>query len=404
MVKAFPRRRHGVYIDALMQKFNLSLGLVVVSASIGGALLLSEALLRRWYPVEERKFDLDPELHYVYRPSVRRIHLRSRANGGKIIPVYINAEGRRGAESSFVPEETLVVYGDSVVSSESCSEEDTLAKVLESKLRAQTHADWRVLNAGVIGYGPDQAFLRLKRDLAHFSPAGVVFTIYTLNDYGDLLRNKLFAFDTQNRLVRRTSHVTPELRAEFMKEESRWILRRLLGKAKAQWKQGPPTPLQVKDERDFQDSTLARQKEYESFLDTKDDSVTNLTRDSPDFDLLFTPEKPSARLKIPMLPQLLQEVDRFLSEKKIPWVLLIVPSSIEVDDHWMKRFKADSFLKHAADQVRTQKTGPAHAVPVVNLYPPFEGSCGFTSEKTMTIGMKGCRVAATELLRFFKLD
>ncbi len=55
-----------------------------------------------------------------------------------------------------------------------------------------THAPAEVLNAGVVGWGPDQEYLRMQRELDRLKPTVVVLAIFADNDKGDLMRDRLF--------------------------------------------------------------------------------------------------------------------------------------------------------------------------------------------------------------------
>src|SRR6185503_7481910 len=107
--------------------------------------------------------------------------------------VHVNALGLRGDE----PEPTangrqrIVVYGDSFVEAEFSPLAETFPKRLEARLRA-AGVPLEVLNAGVVGYGPDQVCVRLEKELTQLRPDLLIVALASGNDYGDLVRNKLF--------------------------------------------------------------------------------------------------------------------------------------------------------------------------------------------------------------------
>ena len=67
-----------------------------------------------------------------------------------------------------------------------------VARDLSSSLKKNVET----INAGVIGYGPDQELLRMRRDVPRLSPDVLVEAVFADNDYGDLMRDKLFKVDT----------------------------------------------------------------------------------------------------------------------------------------------------------------------------------------------------------------
>src|SRR5439155_6628510 len=63
-----------------------------------------------------------------------------------------------------------------------------------------------VINAGVDGFGPDQSLLRFEQEVDVYQPDIVVFHIFADNDFGDIIRNRLFDVDPSGALVK-TMHV-----------------------------------------------------------------------------------------------------------------------------------------------------------------------------------------------------
>ena len=72
---------------------------------------------------------------------------------------------------------------------------------IEKKLSDLYRSDIGVINAGIIGFGPDQAMLRMKEDIRVYKPDLVIFHIFADNDFGDVLRNEIVRFDKEGRLV-----------------------------------------------------------------------------------------------------------------------------------------------------------------------------------------------------------
>ena len=90
---------------------------------------------------------------------------------------------------------------------------------LAARLHRGTGPPVEVVNGGVAGYGPDQAALRLEDDIAPLRPDLVVVAVFAGNDFGDLIRNRIFHLDGAGRLVERTRVIGADLRAEFDEAE-----------------------------------------------------------------------------------------------------------------------------------------------------------------------------------------
>src|SRR5579871_5188433 len=87
-----------------------------------------------------------------------------------------------------------MVYGDSFIAAEGTPLQQTFVNQLERMLAVH------VISAGVPGYGPDQASLVMEDEIGSIKPSLIVFAIYSGNDFGDLVRNKIFNLDQHGQL------------------------------------------------------------------------------------------------------------------------------------------------------------------------------------------------------------
>ena len=118
-------------------------------------------------------FRLDPQLLYQLKGSAS---------------LGLNSAGFRNAE--FGPKTTerrIVVLGDSFPMGLAVDAHETFPKQLEKRLMKTS-----VLNLGVAGYGPDQALGVLKRYALALAPDTVILTLYPPNDFMDLVKNKIY--------------------------------------------------------------------------------------------------------------------------------------------------------------------------------------------------------------------
>jgi lysophospholipase L1-like esterase len=86
-------------------------------------------------------------------------------------------------------ERRIVILGDSIVMAVQVSLDQTFVKQLERQLnaRATPPIRYRVINAGVQGYGPVEELLFYQRVAAAFQPDLVIQTLFVANDASDAL-------------------------------------------------------------------------------------------------------------------------------------------------------------------------------------------------------------------------
>ena len=183
---------------------------VVIVAVISLALLVAgEFLLRTIHPedvlpsssYDRTVYQFDSEILVALKPNMDSSFKRSKENGGDVIQWTTNSLGFRGGELRPNPDVRVVVYGDSSIQASFSALQDTHTYRLDKELRALTERDIEVINGGVVGMGPDQSLLRLKREVYELEPDVVVFHVFADNDFGDLIRNRLFDLDPAGNLV-----------------------------------------------------------------------------------------------------------------------------------------------------------------------------------------------------------
>ena len=115
----------------------------------------------------------------------------------------INQWGFRGPDlDPRMPAHRIMVYGDSNVEAQFSNDGQTFAVQLHRELAGRFGLDYQVINAGVVGYGPDQVALRLEDELDVWHPDLIIDVIFADNDYGDLIRNGLYQIGPDGALSR----------------------------------------------------------------------------------------------------------------------------------------------------------------------------------------------------------
>ena len=181
--------------------------LLLVCAT-GVCLVLAELLLGRYLPANRLVYQLDRACLYRLTPASHKVFRHFQVNGGHSIQVEINSLGLRGDELAGGEggARRIVVYGDSFIEAEFSPLDQTFVGQLDRKLNEDRHGASagpavEVLNAGVIGYGPDQVAVRLQTELGSLKPDLVIVALCSGNDFGDLLRNKIYRLGEGGRLV-----------------------------------------------------------------------------------------------------------------------------------------------------------------------------------------------------------
>lgn len=146
-----------------------------------------EAALRVWghseaAPSFQALFMPDPVVGYRLRPGARTRFVTAEFD----TEIAINAQGVRDSRDigpKPAAERRVVVLGDSLVLSVQVNEQQTFCRLLEDRLnRRGDPYTYRVINAGVQGYGPVEELLFYREVARAFDADLVVETIFVGND------------------------------------------------------------------------------------------------------------------------------------------------------------------------------------------------------------------------------
>jgi hypothetical protein len=303
--------------------------LAACAATCAG-LLAAELAVERWCAVPAALFRADPVLLHSLRPHARRVLARPAAAGGGRVATEINAHGMRGPElAADGAAARVVVYGDSLVLAETTEIERTFVERLGAHLRAQGGAEVEMVNAGVTGYGPDQACLRMEGELGALAPRLVVLVLCAHNDMGDLVRNKLFRLDAAGRAVENRPRLAPELRAEFearARDTQRPALVRWFESAFA----GGPSPGAIAPPDPIGAYLAAAAAEHAQFVLAGDDVVRSLFEDYYDADVALGAATAAVGFKRALLRAVLQRCAAACARLEVGLLAVVVPSAVDV--------------------------------------------------------------------------
>lgn len=284
-------------------------------------------------------YEPDSALIYRLTPGGTKTFVHRPANGGGRATVEVNRDGYRGpplrAPGSA---RRIVVYGDSFIEGEFADDSLTFVRMLERRLARR--APTEVVNAGVVGYGPDQAYLRMQHDLGRLKPELVVLAIFADNDMGDLVRDRLFRLGADSALEAHQVVLHPTLVRTLRAQARptgwrrfhlvRWIERTLgrgvavtLPATRAKG-DGPAFSM-----AGYAEWAMANAERQYREARAQPDTVLDMLGDSYDVDVSATPDAPSARYKVALMDRLLGAIAQDLTARGVPLVLVNIPSPID---------------------------------------------------------------------------
>lgn len=348
--------------------------LLVVSLllALGGA----EFTLRTFLPVRGLIYQLDERYLYRHIPGARKLAAPSGRTWPKVL-VRINGAGRRGREPRLAGTSPVIVYGDSFIAAEYTREQDTFVAQLAGVLAAVGSASPVVLNAGVTGYGVDQAVLRMEDDLPVLRPAVVILAVYAGNDFGDLLRNKLFRLGPESgALVTNRPVVDDRVRQEFAEPFpfASVHLVRLLHSVFADW--GPRPRPAARHGNPTETRLASRIAEYDDYVVSGNNVVDNLLADEYDADVSVMPDGPSAVYRRQLMARVMARARDVAASHGVRLVVLIIPERCDVAADCPVSAERRGFAGYrpSGPTDALESIARAEDIPFVNLYAPFRAA------------------------------
>lgn len=322
---------------------------------------------------------------HTHIPGRRKVFTHLPVNGGHSVLVRINSQGFRGRELLEPGTATrVVVYGDSIVAAEYSSLEATFVEKLERRLAARLGRTVEAVNAGVVGYGPDQVSLRMEREIDELAPDLILTVIFADNDFGDLLRNRLFRPGGGGGLRRVRPIISLAIEREFAAADRSLMLSRLLTRVLWWADRRRIDPLRhldpsVRETQRLEIWLEGCRLDYEEYL-TSGDLVTNLMMDFYDADVSLTPTSPSSMLKRELMRGILARMQETARSRSVPLALVIVPSARDAcpgyDYGRIDRARYPSYRPSGMTDLLDAMAGEL-GIPRVRLLEPFQaaGAC-----------------------------
>lgn len=327
--------------------------LIIIAITIS-LLVGIEIVLRIQFPerVIDYKYLISPQLkpdlafehnndyQIALKPNQHKVFQRSAENGKQIINWQTNTQGFRGRELQDNPELRVMVYGDSNIQARFSSLENTFPYHLQALIssdREQSNGI-EVVNAGLIGSGPDQNLIRLGKDLDTYKPDLVIFHVFTDNDYGDLVRNRLFELDDKNQLKPTNFATAPDKHLYqhssylhdglFLTLLNSTLTMRQINQAIRE----PGKTLTGELSEQSTTNLLAKNlAEFEIYKTNKRKTFSHFD-DAYDFDIAIAPNSESANVKAALLAAVFLELKQIETKYQVPILIVIQPSRNDMVD------------------------------------------------------------------------
>jgi lysophospholipase L1-like esterase len=312
---------------------------LTVLISIGASLVIGELVVRAVFgPRFLGIYQRDDRVLYRLIPGAERVSVVLPINGGAVIHYRVNSLGFRGGELLPAGQAIRVlVYGDSFIQADFARTEDTFTEQLQRRLAARAgHRSLEVVNAGVAGYGPDQELRRMEEELPLLKPRLVVVALYAGNDFGDLLRDKLYRLTAQGGLEdNRSVSLDDAILADMRRSRSEPVLRKIVRAARARLFGTAGTRLRADQavRRARVDADLQQGiEEYRQYITQGDDTVHDLYSDPYNADVSVAPSSDSARYKVAMMEQIMRRMAEVAARNDAALLFVLIPSPIDATD------------------------------------------------------------------------
>ncbi len=307
--------------------------LMLTLVSLGMLALTEVVATKAIGPLLRAPYDYDERLLFKLHPSSTSVRPRHADNGGGTVSHSINSLGFRGPElDAKHSKPRIMVYGDSFIHATYTAEPETFVRLLEDRLVKGGH-DVELVNAGVSSYGPDQILLRLETELAQYQPELLILSVFLGNDYGDLMRNKIFRVGEDGTLQPSPHHVDPEIIQSFeYNRRSSVVVRGIKSIRHGLGGKLPPMPgTTPADQRKLLDEWLGyAQVEYDEHVTKRDPLVRNILIDYYSADLSAQPQGDAGRYKSKLMQLVLARIFELTRAAQVPLVLMAIPHPYDV--------------------------------------------------------------------------
>lgn len=311
-------------------------------------LMIAEAICRAVFPTDNTirlKYSLDEPEMILPDKNMNHSYRRHPENGGDLITIETNSLGIRGKELTPKKDKRIVVYGDSNIEAVFSNIENTFCGRLEFYLNSiQDSTNYQVINSGVQGFGPDQSLLKFIKEIDILKPDIVVLQLFAENDFGDIIRNRIFRLGVDGSLLRDKApeQDDPALTAYQQYLESRSPLHSILENSKLfttikRWqyefdyrqKRYTPQPSNLQHLEKMLTKLDQQFEIYRHQLPRQDSQYD----DFYDLDMVVTPDSNAAMTKKALMKAVIKKFEDIASTNSIKIFSFVQPSIYDLVYH-----------------------------------------------------------------------
>ncbi len=360
-----------------------SLKIIAITA---GLLLCIEAVLQAVYFIKINSnspkesilaYQFNDEYLIELIPGTQKIFIRTEENGGDTISWRVNSDGFRGSELQSDPDKRIMVYGDSNIQARFSVEDSTFVQKIGKYLTKDNTRNLEMINSGVIGFGPDQSLLKFEKEVSIYKPDVVVFTIFAYNDFGDLVRNRLFELDDQGSLIKTNFELEEDAHLKEIKHGFRiqtlfWveqirnkIYNELEDQNSSEYKKGLLNYYSEANKRAFEIYKNGGKREFSNF------------EDPFDIDLVIQLDSESSSVKKELFKKILERFKETAEKNNAELVVVILPSPIEMtvsNDYIGYEYLKEQFPSYNREQFTNtiERITKEQGLSTINLFSVFD--------------------------------
>jgi lysophospholipase L1-like esterase len=363
---------------AALLPMKLTANYVIVFCAGMLTLLATELVLRATLrPHYFSANDFDDRVLFKPTPNAASAFTHLPVNGGETIVTRFNSQGYAGPDL-LAPgtRPRIVVYGDSFTNALFTPQDQRLTSQLQTLLNDQMGREVEVINAGIAGYGPDQVLRRMQDELEVLTPDLVIFNLFSGNDFGDLLRNRLYRLDDTGALVENDYVLSKQQQLNIELNRHELVLLRVLKDAKDRLTGAGDGAGGGFDAEGWITRAYDQHlREYDEFIVQGDNTVGSFASDPYSTDIAVDPTSPSSQYKIRMMEQIIAQIADVARAADVPVLATVIPHPMDLlaGDHSSGRINPDTFPGYVPTSLSGTAAGIFSDLEIahIDLYPAF---------------------------------
>lgn len=382
---------------------------MLAAASFVVTVLLLEVGLRLFFsPYITPIYRLDDACQFRPKEGTAHYWQQVPPNYRENVLVSINEDGYRGPERPYLDDETRVmVFGDSFVMAEFSQQDETFCHHLEQELKEALQGPVHVVNAGTAGGGPDQYISRIRAEVPKVKPDLLIVAFYAGNDFGDLIRDKMFRVAEDGSVVANAFTFSDKTKREFALAGSTAIYRMVHRLRIHQRLANGVELMQTEDpeERRRKAYDLVERDlvmcagEYREFVEKKRDDVRVLLDDHYDSDLSLQPDLEASRYKLRLMEGVIERIAAAAKELKVPLLTIAIPAPVDTCDVYQGgAVDPEKWPQYRRSRLTDQivRISTDNGLPCLDLFAPFrvEKESVYLQAPDIHWNEKGQKVAA----------